>query len=572
MARINKKMAALLVLFVSVDSSLSSRNIDLGAATISTIDHDFVKTNSGVGVVNVTSALDSYISTLDPVYNWEFVEGNNISFPRFGVDAVVLNVTSQQWLTTDHYEGPSGAVWTHQVAVTIPKNLKSTKTALIVMTGGCNDQPVKPVPKDEEYLALTADISGRTGLIGVVLYQIPNCHLVFASDPDKKRRSEDGVMAWSWREFLSSTEAEVNPELVINLPMAKAAFACMKAVNEFTGNEMEFVVSGASKRGWTSWLVGSAANSDTCQWCPKVSGIAPLVPIVPYINHSVHLQHQSLGGFTFAFADYKEAGFLDLWETSPQLDNFLEIVDPGHNALYQERLAAIPKLAVVSSDDEFMQLDWTAYKWTDLPGEMHLLVIPNSEHSLSTGIPTLLPAITAFAASIAANETSSERPIFTHSVDETTGAISVTVPDGAPQPSKVVLRHAQTISKTRRDFRWVKLSNNSTLPCTWPCIKLNSTYEGGGNCLQPILWDGQTLHPAQRRQGNNSTTWSATPAAPLPEHWRGYFIELYFRSDITPDSDLMVSTPGYMWPNTLPFPDCQWYGPHADPNCSASLV
>ena len=55
---------------------------------------------------------------------------------------------------------------------------------------------------------------------------------------------------------------------------------------------------------------------------------------------------------------------------------------------------------------------------------MHLLVVPNSEHSLSTGIPTLIPAIAAFVGSIAANDGALARPDFTFDHNETTGAMN----------------------------------------------------------------------------------------------------------------------------------------------------
>ena len=48
-----------------------------------------------------------------------------------------------------------------------------------------------------------------------------------------------------------------------------------------------WVVSGSSKRGWTSWDVGATR----CESCPaKILAIAPLVPIVPDIIKEVHQQ------------------------------------------------------------------------------------------------------------------------------------------------------------------------------------------------------------------------------------------------------------------------------------------
>ena len=58
----------------------------------------------------------------------------------------------------------------------------------------------------------------------------------------------------------------------------------MKAVNDFGSKkglvdpDCGHVVFGASKRGWTTWMVGAAGNPDGY---PKIQGILPLVPIVP---------------------------------------------------------------------------------------------------------------------------------------------------------------------------------------------------------------------------------------------------------------------------------------------------
>ena len=72
--------------------------------------------------------------------------------------------------------------------------------------------------------------------------------------------------------------------------MVKSAFQAMRAVQEFTVEEgladiEGWVVSGASKRGWTAFL--SAAVR--CETCPaKVIAVIPMVPIVPSLLEAVH--------------------------------------------------------------------------------------------------------------------------------------------------------------------------------------------------------------------------------------------------------------------------------------------
>ena len=362
-----------------------------------------------LGNVSLTP-LDAYVSTIDPLYKWHDT-GVTVKFPLLKSTAHILNVTSQSWLTTKEAIGPNGNIWTHQVAVVIPQKLTSRGTATAVLTGGCNEDRThgggpKPPPHDEEYMELAATIADKTGVIVIVVYQIPNCHILYPSDPTQKHRSEDAMIAWAWRQYLDSKldDPRLKAEWLPRLPMVKAGFACMKAAEEYVATGPTavvaaseaaaiaagasvsapfqvkgWVVGGASKRGWTTWMVGAVAAQ--CAWCPKVIGITPLVPIVPFLNHSIHMQRRSLDGFTFAFRDYLDAGTVTRFDT-PEFEEAMQIVDPGY---YRQRLAAIPKLAVVSSDDEFMQLDCAHARQT--------LALPNRLSRPPPPLPALASAL-----------------------------------------------------------------------------------------------------------------------------------------------------------------------------------
>merc|ERR1719387_3401366 len=178
--------------------------------------------------------------------------------------------------------GPNGALWTHQVAVVVPKKLTTLNVSMSVLNGGCNEDhfhngtgPAPPDAKDE-YLALADALSHNTGAISIVVYQLPNCKIVYPSDPNKTPREEDAMIAWAWKEYVD--DPTHNPEWLPRLPMVKAAFQCMRATQEWAKQQkladiQGWVVAGASKRGWTTWMVGAA----TCESCVNIVGIAPLV-------------------------------------------------------------------------------------------------------------------------------------------------------------------------------------------------------------------------------------------------------------------------------------------------------
>jgi PhoPQ-activated pathogenicity-related protein len=72
--------------------------------------------------------------------------------------------------------------------------------------------------------------------------------------------------------------------------MVKSAYQSMRAAQEFLKEQniaqLEgWIVAGASKRGWTTWLAGATK----CESCPiNILGIVPLVPIVPDLIKEIH--------------------------------------------------------------------------------------------------------------------------------------------------------------------------------------------------------------------------------------------------------------------------------------------
>ena len=64
----------------------------------------------------------------------------------------------------------------------------------------------------------------------------------------------------------------------------------MKAAEEFINTKAKlanitgWIVSGASKRGWATWLAGVAR----CESCVNIIGLVPIVPIVPALWQDYH--------------------------------------------------------------------------------------------------------------------------------------------------------------------------------------------------------------------------------------------------------------------------------------------
>lgn len=395
---------------------------------------------------------------------------------------------------------------------------------------------------EEEFLVIADVLAFLVNAVVAVVYQIPNCPVVFQSDSERLQRKEDAIIAWAWRQYMSN----LDPIWLPRLPMTKASMQAMKASEEYLKQErgltgLKWVVSGASKRGWTSFLVGAAR----CKSCPSIVGIAPLVPIVPDLGEEVHRQYRSYGGYTFAFIDYKNAGLVNKLD-SPAFKKAMKVVDPMY---YMEQLSSIPKLIVLSSDDEFMQFDWTNIWYDRVQGNKHLLILANAEHSLITGIPELVPALTEFLLKVDRKETISPLKVFYNKSD---GSLFARIPAGA-KVKEVSLRYAVTLQSKLRDFRWVRLANAQNGECYFPEIKLSQPVYGGGNCIQPIIWLEKRIHEAHG-------VYRAIPPFPPKGRWVGYFLQVHY------ESGFQETSPGFVWPDSLPFADC------TGSKCSANLV
>jgi len=99
-------------------------------------------------------------------------------------------------------------------------------------------------------------------------------------------RSEDAIIAYTWWHFLTQNISA--PYWLLRMPMTKASVKAMDAIQALTSKMnhiptiTNFVVAGASKRGWTTWT--------TAVVDPRVSAIVPIV--IPILNMVPNLNHQ----------------------------------------------------------------------------------------------------------------------------------------------------------------------------------------------------------------------------------------------------------------------------------------
>lgn len=295
---------------------------------------------------------------------------------------MITDITEIPQIEVRHYElfsqnwSPDDMVkpvqWRHNVNIYIP-DLAKKERALVVINNGinyANGMHTLSTPTDFSEGTL-ASIARNTKTIVISVSNIPNQYLTYRND--EKELKEDDSVARSWALFMQSPEQR--KLLPLHIPMvASVSQALRLAKKELTQwNIKKFIVTGISKRGWTTWLA-AIAN-------PDVEGIIPFgIDILNTDTALKHIYHSYGGNWPITFYPYYQEA-IDKKIKSPQFHQLLKIIDPLQyvNSLYKSRLA-IPKYIVNASGDDFFVPDNTRFYYDNLPGRKSLRVVPNMDH------------------------------------------------------------------------------------------------------------------------------------------------------------------------------------------------
>lgn len=306
--------------------------------------------------------LDDYIAKKDPTFAWRIESERSLGAGK----AVVAELTSQTW---------RGKPWTHWLTMIVPSNLKHRDAAVLLIGGGANGDEA---PKLDGARAVgAAALAEHIGVPIVILQQTPN-------QPLLRGLHEDELIAETFQQYLRTGDSE----WPLLLPMTKSAVAAMDAAQAIAGeslglNVQRFIVTGSSKRGWTTWL---AAAVD-----PRVAGIAPVVIDLLNLPRQVELQEASYGRLADALQAYGGRGLHKAIGT-PRADALLAAVDPYS---YRDRYT-MPKLVVLGTNDPYWVADAANLYFDDLPGPKHLYYEPNAGHGVnSVSLPTMAAFVEA---------------------------------------------------------------------------------------------------------------------------------------------------------------------------------
>jgi len=406
----------------------------------------------------------------------------------------------------------SNPVWQHLLLVCVPNKVINNYSLLYIEGGTNGDSAPTTVPDVVAYLCQS------TQSIVSHLRQIPNQPIQF--EQEGKDRVEDALIAYTWSHFLNDTS---NPTWLARLPMTKAAVRAMDTVTALSKQlgvipAEKFVVTGGSKRGWTTWTTGAVDK--------RVVGIYPIV--IPVLNMWVNFNHhyQAYGEWSFALGDYLQMNLMSKLN-DPIYQKLTAIIDPFE---YAYRLT-MPKMIVIATGDEFFLPDSTRFFYSGLKGVTMLHAFPNAQHSMAGHETDLIMNLETFYLMVMAN---SSWPTYSSGVQYLANGTAVITVTSVQKPLSVKLWHATTISHTKRDFRQV-ICSNRTNP----------------DCIQRVIWLDNNLDP------NIDGSYVAT-VDPPQQGWKGFMAEIDYILEVPGfgNRELKVTSQVYVVPDTTPFPPC----------------
>ena len=403
----------------------------------------------GLGLFGTPSwaDLERYVRKPEAEFGWQLKE--KIESQQSGDRIYDLHFVSQTWQEN---------IWQHQLQVYQPRNVAPNSTMFLWVTGGS---------ARSAYVSLGLELARKINAPVAILYHIPNQPLL------ESKLSEDDLIAETFVRYLK-TKDETWPLL---LPMVKSVVKAMDVLQAFSKGEWgapinSFIVSGASKRGWTTWLTAAIDQ--------RVRAIAPVVIDTLNIRAQMPRQLKAFGAYSARLTPYTSRGLVPIPET-PEGQRLLSMVDPW---AYRERLA-MPKLIVNGTNDFYWATDALNLYWNELSGNKWVVYVPNAGHDLKRQDKPESDQLTDLVNSLAAFSrhqiTGRSMPNLTWKHETVNGRLRLTI-DATPVPTGARLWVAETRTQDFRTAKWreqaVTLSNGMVIGEVTPPEKGHLAFYG----------------------------------------------------------------------------------------------
>jgi len=304
--------------------------------------------------VTPETALQQYLANGDQTYGWEIRD--SLVYDKGTIFQVLL--TSQRW--REH-------TWRHQLNVIVPNDVAYDGSLLFISSGRMQ----KEDPSTPEWHNLATDgliqdiarIAETNKAVAAVIRQVPN-------QPLYDGLFEDELISYTLHQF--QQDGDFSWPLLF--PMVKSAVRGMDAVQEIAASRSSrpvnrFLVSGLSKRGWTTWLTSSQD--------PRVEALAPMV--IDILNMPVNLKYQIdvWHDYSPQIQDYVALGLVHDLE-SDRGQTLAKMIDPYS----YRRLLDKPKMLFMGTNDPYWVIDAVKHYIDSVPGRYFIHYVPNEGHDL----------------------------------------------------------------------------------------------------------------------------------------------------------------------------------------------
>ena len=368
------------------------------------------------------TALQAYLDNNDEFFAWELKD----SYDRGNLKIYDLLVTSQKWREY---------IWRHQLTVIVPDD-NNYDGALLFITGGSNSNEMPNWKKhNDDAIKLMSEVALKNKAVVAVLYQVPN-------QPLYNGLTEDALISFTLHNYREDKDLT----WPLLFPMVKSAVRSLDAIQAFATGVLEheinrFVISGGSKRGWTTWLTGAGD--------PRVEAIAPMVIDMLNMPESINYHITAWGDYSVQIQDYVNLGIAQDVNTRDGQE-LTAMIDPFS---YREKLT-MPKLIILGTNDEYWPADVIKHYLYELYGENYIHYVPNAGHGLGDKIQATKALSAFFGETLKRND----YPACSWHISEDEGHIILNL--GADR-EKLIGALLWTADSDVRDFRESKFLNNS---------------------------------------------------------------------------------------------------------------
>jgi PhoPQ-activated pathogenicity-related protein len=368
------------------------------------------------------TALQTYLHNSDKSFRWEIQDSKrdkDVTYYR-------VIFTSQQW---------HGITWNHELTIIVPDILKYNDALLFITGGSIKNGKPNTHEWTEELTASLSHVAKTNMAIVAIIWQVPN-------QPLYDDLTEDALISYTLHNYLNDHDLT----WPLLFPMTKSAVRAMDVVQKFAKKEIKrkvdhFIVSGASKRGWTTWLTG--ANDK------RVIAIGPMV--IDVLNMPVNVDYQKVvwGDYSVEIEDYVKLGIAQQLGT-PGGKDLVKMIDPYS----YRKLLTMPKMIFMGTNDPYWPVDAVKNYIDSIPGDNHICYTPNAGH----GLGDKKTAFAALNALVGSTVTRKELPACIYSVSENTGRVTVKI---KPSPDILVDAAVWSADSKDQDFRDEKWSGEN---------------------------------------------------------------------------------------------------------------